>query len=326
MNVDNSLHKKGDKMKFVRRWFDSSAGNDVGQKITPENAKQVDWLRVIPFILIHVACLGFVFTGTSTFAVLVAIFLYVIRMFAITGFYHRYFSHRTFKTSRTVQFIFAVIGASSSQRGPIWWSAHHRHHHRKTDIEHEDPHTPKEGFWWSHMGWFLARENFVADTSTVPDLMKYPELRWLDRFDIFVPFILALSLFVLGSLLEVYAPSLETNGWQLLVWGYFISTIVLIHVTLCINSLAHTLGKKRYDILDDSRNNFFLAILTLGEGWHNNHHYYPGSTRQGFYWWEIDITYYFLKIMSWFGLVWDLKPIPKKIRDAKHLKNKEPKV
>ena len=143
------------------------------------------------------------------------------------------------------------------------------------------------------------------------------ELRFLDRFDILVPVALAVFLFLLGGWLETRAPGLGTNGPQLLIWGFFVSTVVLFHATVTINSLAHVWGKRRYQTRDDSRNNLWLALLTLGEGWHNNHHHYPASTRQGFYWWEIDITFYLLKAMSWVGLVWDLKPVPPRIRDAR---------
>jgi stearoyl-CoA desaturase (delta-9 desaturase) len=171
------------------------------------------------------------------------------------------------------------------------------------------------------MGWFLCRENYLTRAEQIPDLMKFPELRWLDRFDLLVPVIYAVALFGLGVALDHFFPGLDTGGWQLLVWGYFVSTVVLIHVTLTINSLAHVWGSRRYATRDDSRNNFFLALLTLGEGWHNNHHHFPGSARQGFYWWEIDISYYVLRLMSFVGLVRDLKPVPERIRDARRIES-----
>ena len=265
-------------MKSIRHWFDTSANN---ADFVAGDKSQIDWLRVIPFIGIHLGCLLAFSVGVSSIAVFICIFLYFIRMFAITGFYHRYFSHKSFKTSRVLQFIFAVIGAASTQRGPLWWAAHHRSHHRHSDQE-KDPHTPKKGFFWSHMGWFLSRDNYVADYKMVPDLRKFKELVWLDRYDTAVPFFLALGLLILGNRLNYYFPELGTSGWQLVVWGYFISTVVLIHATLCINSLAHKLGKRRYETDDQSRNNAPLALITLGEGWHNNHHYFPASARQGF--------------------------------------------
>jgi stearoyl-CoA desaturase (delta-9 desaturase) len=289
-----------------RRWLDA----DVTGPQEETGDHSVDWFRTFPFLAMHLACLGVFWVGWSPVAVGMAVALYVLRMLAITGFYHRYFAHRSFKTSRVVQFFFATVGAASVQRGPIWWAAHHRHHHAETE-QPEDPHSPvHHGFWWSHTGWFLSREHFYVREERVRDWLRYPELRFLDRFDIVVPIMLAVALFVMGNQLETRAPGLETNGMQMLVWAFFISTVVLYHATFTINSLAHRWGKRRYNTQDDSRNNLWLALLTLGEGWHNNHHHYPVSTRQGFYWWEIDLTYYFLCTLKLFGLVWDLKPVP----------------
>ncbi|MCX4189439.1 acyl-CoA desaturase [Methylophaga sp. OBS3] len=299
-------------MKSIIRWFDN------GTAYTPARSgnRQVDWLRIIPFIALHLACLAVFWVGISATAVAIAIALYLIRMFAITAFYHRYFSHKAFKTSRPVQFIFALLGASATQRGPLWWAAHHRQHHRHADKD-TDPHSPKQGFLWSHMGWFLSDSHFQADYELVTDLRKYPELRWLDRFDIFVPVLLAVGLFVLGEVLAYLQPELGTTGGQLLVWGYFVSTVVLIHATLSINSLAHRYGKQRYQTGDESRNNAFLALLTLGEGWHNNHHHYPVSARQGFYWWEVDISFYLLKLMEKVGLIWGIRTVPLTRREVR---------
>jgi stearoyl-CoA desaturase (delta-9 desaturase) len=237
-------------------------------------------------------------------------------MFAITGFYHRYFSHRAFKTSRAGQLVFALLGAAAVQRGPLWWAAHHRHHHAHADHA-ADLHSPRQhGFLWSHVGWFLSRRHFAADLARVRDLRRYPELRWLDRFDILVPVALALALFGAGALLERRAPALGTDRWQLLVWGFFVSTVACYHATYTINSLAHVFGRRRYPTADDSRNNAWLALLTFGEGWHNNHHHYPNAARQGFYWWELDLTYYGLRLLAALGLIWDLKPVPAAVRDG----------
>jgi stearoyl-CoA desaturase (delta-9 desaturase) len=144
----------------------------------------------------------------------------------------------------------------------------------------------------------------------VPDLAKYPELRFLDRFDTLVPLVFAGALLGLGAALAAWAPSLGTTGPQMLVWGFFISTVTVLHASVCINSLAHRFGRQRFATGDQSRNSFLLALLTFGEGWHNNHHHYQASTRQGFYWWEWDLTYYILKAMSWTGLISDLQPVP----------------
>jgi stearoyl-CoA desaturase (delta-9 desaturase) len=299
--------------RTLLRWFDSgSTAPDSGGV----GADRVDWARIVPFAAMHLACLGVVWVGVSTAAVTVAVGLYLLRMFAITGFYHRYFSHRTFKASRGVQFAFALLGAAAVQRGPIWWAAHHRHHHVHSDRP-EDVHSPvQRGFLWSHMGWFLSRRHFAPDLSRVRDLMRYPELRWLDRFDILVPFALAVGLLALGRLLDARWPELGTSGGQMLVWGFFISTVACYHGTYTINSLCHVWGRRRYQTGDDSRNNLLLALITLGEGWHNNHHRYPASARQGFYWWEIDLTYYGLRLLAALGLIRDLKQVPARIRAA----------
>ena len=303
----------GSRWRALTRWFAA----DHARLPAPARPEAVDWPRIVPFILMHVACLAVFVVGVSPVALLTAFLLYLLRMFAITGFYHRYFSHRSFRTWRAVQLVFGIVGASSVQRGPLWWAAHHRQHHACSDRP-GDPHSPRhKGFLMSHMGWFLTQGGFRPDMSRVRDLERYPELRWLDRFDVVAPVALAVALLAVGNWLQVRRPELGTDGWQLLVWGFFVSTVVLYHATYTINSLCHVVGRRRYATRDDSRNNFWLALLTLGEGWHNNHHYYPTSVRQGFYWWEVDLTWYGLKLMSWLGLVWDLKPIPDAVRDSR---------
>lgn len=295
--------------RSLRRWFDSDSGD-------PEAASDtIDWLRVVPFVALHLACIGVVWVGYSPVALAAAALLYAARMFAITGFYHRYFSHKAFRTSRPTQFAFALLGAASVQRGPLWWAAHHRNHHRHSDTE-SDLHSPlNRGFWWSHVGWFLSKRGFSTDHKRIPDLMRFPELRWLDRFDLLVPLVLAIALYAIGSILQETYPQLRTDGPQMLVWGFFISTVALFHATVTINSLAHRWGSRRFATRDNSRNNWFLALLTFGEGWHNNHHHFPGAARQGFRWWEIDLTYVGLRALSWVGLVWDLNPIPERLRN-----------
>ncbi len=289
----------------VAVWFDSRNAKE-------SEDDRIDWMRAVPFVAMHLTCLFVLAVGVSTTAVVVAVVLFALRMFAITAFYHRYFSHRSFATSRPVQFLFAALGASSVQRGPLWWAAHHRRHHRHSD-EVGDSHSPRHGFWNSHVGWFLNRRNLRTRTEEVKDLTAFPELVWLDRFDLVVPVILACLCLLAGTLLEMFAPGLGTNGPQLLVWGFFVSTVALYHSTFTINSLAHRFGSRRFATRDDSRNNFLLALLTFGEGWHNNHHRYPGSVRQGFRWWEVDFSYYLLRIMASIGLVWSLRGVPKRL-------------
>jgi stearoyl-CoA desaturase (delta-9 desaturase) len=295
-------------------WFDSAAA-----PVDRTDGKRIDWLRVAPFLALHLGCVAVLWVGWSGTAVAVAAGLYTLRLFAITGFYHRYFSHKAFRTWRVMQLVFAVLGASAVQRGPLWWASQHRHHHAHADDEH-DAHSPhRHGFLWAHSGWFMARENFATRAEMVKDLAKFPELRFLDRFDALVPLLLAALLYGIGEWLDVAQPQLGTNGLQLLVWGFCISTVVLYQATFMVNSLAHTLGQRRYATRDSSRNNWWLAVITFGEGWHNNHHHFPGSARQGFYWWEVDLTYYGLRVLAALGLIWDLKAIPGAIRDARRI-------
>lgn len=254
-------------------------------------------VKIIPFILMHVACVAVVFVGISLPAVLLCIALYIIRMFALTAGYHRYFAHRAFKTSRFFQFVLAVVGTTAVQKGPLWWASHHRRHHKYTDQE-GDLHSPvTDGFWWSHIGWVISRKYNPTDWLAIKDFARYPELRWINKYHLIPAITLAVLCFLLG-------------GWLWLVWGFFVSTVALYHGTFSVNSLAHMWGSRRYATGDDSRNNFLIALWTGGEGWHNNHHHYMASVKQGFYWWEIDFSYYTLKMMSWVRLVWDLRLPP----------------
>ena len=270
-------------------------------------SERLDWIRCLPFIAVHLACLGVLWTGVSWQAVALCVALYVIRMFGITAGYHRYFAHRSYKTSRWFQFVLAWIGCSAAQKGPLWWAGHHRHHHKHSD-EEPDLHSPiLRGFLWSHMGWFLSERYDNTDYGAIKDFAKYPELRWLNDYHLVPAFVLG---FVCLAML----------GWQGVVWGVFISTVLLYHGTFVINSLCHMIGTVRYQTGDESRNSLMLALITLGEGWHNNHHHYQSSTRQGFFWWEIDISYYFLTLLAWVGLVWDLRTPPQSIVNATLLK------
>lgn len=280
-----------------------------------------DWIGSSAFVGVHLACFLAFYTGVSWAAVAMLVFTYGIRMFGITGVFHRYFSHRTYKTSRLFQFVLGYLGTSAAQQGPLWWAAHHRHHHRHSDTE-EDIHSPiHKGFWWSHVGWVIAKKYEKTNMKAIPDFAKYPELRFLNNFHIIPPITFALAVYGVGWLLERYAPGLGTNGFQMLVWGFFISTTLLYHGTFCINSVAHVFGKRRFRTNDHSRNNWLLAIITLGEGWHNNHHRCPYAEAQGLYWWEIDISHYILKGLSAVGLVWDLQKAPNTIyEEAERLK------
>lgn len=291
----------------LKLWFDADNAAQV------DNPRAVDWVRTVPFIAMHIACIAVIWVGWSPVAVLAALGLYLFRMFAITAFYHRYFSHRSFKTSRWLQFLFAVAGASAVQRGPLWWAAHHRVHHASADTEH-DPHSPVvDHFWWSHMSWFLCREHFATRMDRIKDFARFPELRFIDRYDMLVPVVFAVALYGIGLWLESALPNLGTTAWQFFVWTFVISTVLGYHATFTVNSLAHRWGKKVLPTKDDSRNNWFIALITLGEGWHNNHHYYPASTRQGLLWWEIDLTWYVLWAMEKLGLIWNVRTPPARV-------------
>jgi stearoyl-CoA desaturase (delta-9 desaturase) len=277
------------------------------------NDEKIDILGSIPFLAMHLACLLVFWSGTSWAAVVTCAGLLFIRMFAVTGGYHRYFSHRSYKTSRLFQFVLALLGTSAVQKGPLWWAAIHRHHHRHSDTPN-DIHSPiAKGFWWSHVGWIVCKKYLATDLKAVPDLAKYPELRFLNRFHLLAPITLAVGLFGFGAGLNQVAPSLNTSGFQMVTWGFFVSTVLLWHTTYTVNSLAHVMGRRRFATSDDSRNSLLIALLTMGEGWHNNHHRYPASERQGFYWWEIDLTHYILKMLSWAGLVWELRTPPQQV-------------
>lgn len=268
--------------------------------------ERTQFVQSIPFILVHLACFAALWTGVHLRDVLVCLGLYVVRMWALTAGYHRYFSHRSFKTSRGFQFVLALIGTTCTQKGVLWWAAHHRHHHRESDTE-LDVHSPtRRGFWWSHVGWILCPKFNPTKFEAIRDFARFPELRWLNRFHLVPPIVLAVGLFLIG-------------GWSMLVWGFFISTVILWHGTFTINSLSHVFGRQRYKTTDTSRNNWLLALITLGEGWHNNHHYHQNTANQGWFWWEVDFTYYTLKALSWLGLVWDVREPSPEVKYA-HLK------
>jgi stearoyl-CoA desaturase (delta-9 desaturase) len=290
-------------------------------RITPHDdihngGGRVSLLRALPFISFHIIALCVFLVGFSWVALVACLALYLVRMFIITGFYHRYFSHRTFTTSRPVQAIAAFLGTTCAQRGPIWWAAHHRDHHRHSD-EPPDLHSPvQHGLEHSHMLWFVTDKGMGINAKAVPDLLKFPELRFIDRFHLLGVLALAVFTLALGAALHRFAPSLHTSMWQMFVWGFGISSVLLYHGTFTINSLAHTWGSRRFKTNDDSRNNFWLALITLGEGWHNNHHHYPGAARQGFYWWEIDLTYYTLWVLERCRIVRDLRRVPARVYEA----------
>jgi stearoyl-CoA desaturase (delta-9 desaturase) len=255
---------------------------------------RINWFASVPFIAFHLLCALAVFTGVSWKLALVAVASYALRMFGVTAGYHRYFSHRAFKTGRVFQFLLAWLAQMSAQKGALWWAANHRHHHRSSDTT-EDIHSPaRRGFWWSHVGWILSSRYDETNYAAIKDLARYPELVWLNKYHL-VPSLTALvATWLVGGL----------DG---LVWAGVIPTVLLWHGTFTINSLSHIFGKRRYLTTDTSRNNWLLALITLGEGWHNNHHYHQNTANQGWFWWEVDVTFYVLKALSWVGVVSGLR-------------------
>jgi stearoyl-CoA desaturase (delta-9 desaturase) len=304
--VDHNASHPGDKIR------DPSYATALDAK----EAARLDITRTVAFVAMHLGLLLIPVVGVSWTAIALATGLYVARMFLITGVYHRYFAHRSYETSRATRFVLALLGCTAGQRGPIWWAAHHREHHLESDNA-LDPHSPtQKGRFYSHCLWFLTRGSFRTPVRRVQDWVRYRELRWLERLD-WLPFIgLGAGCAALGHWLSVAQPQLQTSAAQLFIWGFVVSTVVLYHATYTINSLAHGWGSKRFDTGDDSRNNPLLALLTLGEGWHNNHHYYPVSARQGFYWWELDLTHVALRLMARVGLVSRLRPVPARVLAA----------
>ena len=259
--------------------------------------ERVNWISSIPFLAFHLIPLAIVWTGVPASAVVLCVALYFGRMFCITAGYHRYFAHRSYRLPRWAQLLMAVGGATAMQKGPLWWAAHHRDHHKYSDTE-LDVHSPIRGFWWSHVGWILCDKYGATELDRIKDFAKYPELRWVDRWNIVPPFALAGLCFLVG-------------GLPALVVGFGLSTVLLWHGTFLVNSLAHVVGRRRYATTDTSRNSFVIAVLTNGEGWHNNHHHYQASARQSFHWWQWDPSFYVLWLLSKVGVVRDLKtPTP----------------
>jgi stearoyl-CoA desaturase (Delta-9 desaturase) len=253
-------------------------------------------LRASTFILLHVAAVVTPFFVPITWtAVGLCLFFYFLRMFGITGVYHRYFAHRSYKTSRWFQFVLAWIGCSAMQKGPLWWAGHHRHHHKYSD-EEDDPHSPiVRTFWWAHVGWVISGRFRRAPEGSMKDFEDYPELRLLDSIFTWVPGItVAVLCYLIG-------------GWSGVVWGFLVGTVMLYHATFLVNSVCHLFGRRRYQTTDRSKNCWWAALLTMGEGWHNNHHHYQSCARQGFKWWEVDVTYYVIRLLGAMGLVWDIR-------------------
>lgn len=270
---------------------------------------------IIGMGVFHLACLGVFYTGVSPVALVVALVMYVSRGMGVTTGFHRLLAHRSFKTNRVVQFLLALAGSLAVQGGPLWWVAHHRSHHAETDTD-EDIHSPvTRGMWAAHMGWMMSDEAFNEKGANARDLHKFPEIKFLQRHYVWLIVVQIVGLYGLGAWLGAAYPGLETSGLQMMVWGFFVSTVFLWHVTFMVNSVCHRWGSRPYDTGDASTNNPIIGIFGFGEGWHNNHHFYPNSARHGLRWWQVDVTFYLIKVLSWLHLASDLK-IPKELRTA----------
>jgi stearoyl-CoA desaturase (delta-9 desaturase) len=272
---------------------------------TREQGDDIAYPSCFGFLMIHIGCLAAVWTGVTWNVVALALLLYVLRIFAIGAGYHRYFAHRTFSTSRVCQFALAFLAQTSAQRGILWWASMHRRHHRYSDTV-DDVHSPvQRGFLYAHFGWIFVPRNDATDYAAVRDLARYKELMWLDRHPYLPAALLASATWLIA-------------GWPGLAIGFCWSTVAVWHATFCVNSLGHVVGQQRYVTGDQSRNNWLVAMLTMGEGWHNNHHAYQASVRQGFRWLEYDPTYYVLRVLSWLGIVWDLHLPPRAVIEGEH--------
>jgi len=250
-------------------------------------------------LALHLLPFAALVTGCSPWDALLAFVLYLVRGFVMAAGYHRYFAHRSYKTSRWFQFVMAAVGCTALRGGPLYWAALHRHHHCFSDSD-EDVHSPAKGAIWTYAGWLLSGRFTQTPYRLVRDLAAYPELRWLNRFWLLPPALLGLGVLLAG-------------GWGAFAIGFCLSTVVLVHSQALTDVLVHSFGSRRYDTPDTSRNSFLVSLFFLGEGWHNNHHHYQGSSNQGFYWWEVDGAYVGLYALALTRLVWDLRLPPRAV-------------
>ena len=278
----------------LRAWLLSDKG--MGKEMIPPSAKEVaysvDWVRSVPFIALHLMCFGDFYSGLESCCscrVYMPVFC--------ANVFHYWFLSSVFFTSNLQSKPFHatasgfgrdllcskrsfMVGSASSSTSQVF---------RRSRRSAFPP--TNMAFFGVHIGWITDKRNFPTRMSLVPDLARFRELRFLDQFDLLVPASMGVGLYFLGEFLSSNYPALGTNGWQMLIWGFFVSTILLLHGSCMINSAAHLMGKQNYETGDQSRNSLILSLFTLGEGWHNNHHYYPATARQGFFWWELDVTF-----------------------------------
>ena len=264
----------------------------------------VNWVTAIAMTAFHVGAVA-AFFYVDLGAVLVAVVLWAVAgMLGIGMGYHRLLTHRGYQTSRWVEYFLTLCGTLALEGGPIFWTAVHRIHHQKSDHE-GDPHTPREGTLWAHMGWIFLGEGLHQDAAVlnhyVPDLASDPFHMWLSRWHWLSNVVVGLALLAWGGVAYV-------------LWGIFFRTTWGLHSTWLVNSATHLWGSRRFKTRDDSTNNWWVALLTFGEGWHNNHHAHPTSARHGLAWYELDLNWIGIKTLEALGLAWDLKVA--KIRPA----------
>ncbi len=258
-------------------------------------------------VLFHTSIILLFYVGYSLTSLSVCLLSFIIRMFAIAGGYHRYFSHRSYNISRVFQFILAFLGTTTGQKGPLSWATSHMKHHCSSD-KAGDPHSPKlQSIGYAHLGWLWRQNALPTDRKFVQRFQQYPEIVFLNRFHTIGPVTLICFLALLGYLLDQSYPELNTSRGQLIAWGFIVPTLLILHGTCLINSVSHYCGSQRFRDGDESRNVWWLFPIALGENWHNNHHHRPSSANTSCVWWEIDVVYYIICLLEAAGLIWDVR-------------------
>jgi len=256
----------------------------------------INWIFAIALAGFHLGALAALFYFRWSALVVFAAMWVLAQNVGIAMGYHRLLTHRGYATPKWLEYCIATFGTLALQGGPIYWVAIHRMHHRYTD-KPGDPHSPRDGKWWSHMGWIMngtLRNETKALKQYAPDLSREPFYLWLNKYHWLPLTVVGLSLLAFG-------------GWPWILWGAFLPVTIGLHVTWLVNSVTHLWGRRRFATRDDSRNNLWVALLTGGEGWHNNHHAFPVSARHGLAWYEVDVNYYGICLLKWLGLARHIK-------------------
>jgi fatty-acid desaturase len=265
-------------------------GNDLERALTPNRGK-FHWKFALVIGAFHLGALAALFDFRWSALGVFAVTWVLTQNIGIGVCYHRLLTHRGYTVPKWLEYTMAVFGTMALQGSPVYWVAVHRLHHQYTD-KPGDPHSPRDGKWWSHMGWILngsLHNDSAILKRYAPDLMKQGFYRWLNRFH-------WLPVTVMGFAL------LAVGGWSWPLWAVFLRVTLGLHVTWLVNSATHMWGSRRFDTRDDSRNNWWVALLTGGEGWHNNHHAFPVSARHGMAWYEVDVNYLGIWMLEKVGL------------------------